>query len=122
MKRNFILCTDYYKHTHWMQYPKDTQRVYSYLESRGGMFHEVRFFGLQAYLKEYLEGVVIEQWMINQAETFLQAGFAQNYFNKSGWQRIVDVHGGKLPVIIKAVREGLVIPYRNVLLSIENTD
>ena len=35
---NFLLRTDSYKFTHWKQYPPGTEHVYSYLESRGGLF------------------------------------------------------------------------------------
>merc|ERR550525_1829252 len=31
-------------------------------------------------------------------------------------------HGGNLPVAIKAVPEGTVLPYKNVLFTMENTD
>ena len=53
---NFLLRTDSYKFTHWKQYPPNTTGIYSYLESRGGMFPNTVFFGLQYYLKAYLEG------------------------------------------------------------------
>jgi len=55
---NLLLMTDSYKFTHWRQYPPGTERVYSYVESRGGMFKETVFFGLQYYLKHYLQGSV----------------------------------------------------------------
>lgn len=124
-KDNLILKSDAYKYTHWKLYPPGTQRVYSYLEARGTS--DVRmpatiFYGLQIYLKEYLQGVVIESWMIDEAEEFCQKMFGQNYFNRKGWERIVNVHGGKLPVTIKAVPEGTLVPVHNVLMTIENTD
>ena len=52
---NLLLRTDSYKVSHWMQYPPGTQTVYSYIESRGGIFSHSLFFGLQAYLREYLQ-------------------------------------------------------------------
>ncbi len=58
MQQNLLLMTDSYKFTHWRQYPPGTERVYSYIESRGGMFAETVFFGLQYYLKRYLQGEV----------------------------------------------------------------
>ena len=51
---NLLLRTDSYKVSHWMQYPPGTQTVFSYIESRGGTFSHALFFGLQAYLREYL--------------------------------------------------------------------
>lgn len=38
------------------------------------------------------------------------------------WKRIVNEHGGRLPVRICAAAEGLIIPAGNVLMTIENTD
>ncbi len=119
---NIILLTDAYKATHWKQYPKDTKRVYSYFESRGGKFDETLFYGLQILLIKYLEGQVLEQWMIDEADAFLSEVFGVDYFNKEGWQYILDTYDGRLPVRIKAVKEGSVVPTRNVLMTIENTD
>ena len=119
---NFILYSDAYKHSHWRQYPKGTTHIYSYFESRGGKFDSTVFYGLQILLKKYFEGVVIEQWMIEEADEFCKKMFGFDYFNRKGWQRIVDVHGGRLPIRIKAVPEGTAVPLHNVLMSVENTD
>lgn len=121
-KKNLILATDAYKHTHWKQYPLHTERVYSYLESRGGRFDETLFFGLQYYLREYLAGVVVEPWMVDEAEAFCRKLFGADYFNRAGWDTIVREHNGRLPLRIKAVPEGSVVPVRNVLATVENTD
>jgi nicotinamide phosphoribosyltransferase len=43
-------------------------------------------------------------------------------FYREGWEYIINVHGGFLPVRIRAVPEGMVIPVKNVLVTIENTD
>ena len=39
-----------------------------------------------------------------------------------GWEHILQVHGGRLPVVIRAVPEGTAVPGHNVLMTIENTD
>ncbi len=122
MQDNLILKNDYYKATHHLLYPSNTEHVYSYAESRGGKFNDVLFFGLQMYLKSYLCGSVITQAMIDEADYFLRQGFGFDYFNRNGWQYILDVHAGTLPIKIKAVPEGMVVPVKNILLSIENTD
>jgi len=44
------------------------------------------------------------------------------HFNREGWEYILEKHGGKLPVVIKAAPEGMVVPVKNVLFTIENTD
>lgn len=121
-KPNFILMTDSYKLTHAKQYPAGTQKVFSYMESRGGEFPETVFFGLQYYLQEYLAGKVLAQWMIEEADTFCKAHFGQDLFNRAGWQKMLDRHGGRIPVEIRAVPEGTVQTTRNVMMTIVNTD
>lgn len=123
MLDNIILMTDSYKATHWKMYPPRTSKVYSYLEARiGGEYPEVVFFGLQYLLQRYLEGERVTRKNIEIADAFFLSHFGQNLFNKHGWEYIVDVHCGKLPVEIRAVSEGTVIPEGNVMLTIENTD
>ena len=122
-KPNIILLTDSYKLSHWKMYPKGCTRVYSYLESRGGEFEDTVFFGLQYYLQQYLEGVVLEQWMIEEAYQIAAVHFNNpNVFNRAGWQLMLDTYGGKLPISIRAVAEGTVVPTKNVLMTIEATD
>jgi nicotinamide phosphoribosyltransferase len=119
---NFLLRTDSYKFTHWKQYPPKTTGIYSYLESRGGMFPNTVFFGLQYYLKMYLEGPRFTQDDVTQAEVFCRQHFGSDLFNRDGWTRLYQKYRGILPVRIKAVPEGTVVPLQNVLVTIENTD
>ncbi len=120
---NILLLTDSYKVSHHRQYPPKTEFIYSYFESRGGAFEEIVFFGLQYFLKKYLSGVQVTHEKIDIAERFFKAHFGNNaIFNRAGWEHIVTQHGGKLPVEIKAVPEGSVVPYHNVMMTIENTD
>src|SRR5215469_7976197 len=120
--RNLILQTDSYKFTHWKQFPPRTEFVYSYLESRGGMFGQTLFFGLQYYLKEYLRGSVVTEDDVAEAQSFVDQHLGPGLFNAAGWRHIVNHHGGRLPVVIKAVEEGSVVDVHNVLMTIENTD
>ena len=120
--RNLVLATDSYKFTHWKQYPPGTEFVYSYLESRGGMFGQVVFFGLQYYLERYLSGVVVTEEDVREARRFVDQHLGPGMFNYEGWMHIVRRHGGRLPVMIKAVAEGSVVDVSNVLMTIENTD
>merc|ERR1719353_1531790 len=43
-------------------------------------------------------------------------------FYEEGWRYILDKHGGKLPLAIKSVPEGSVIPNKTVLFTLVNTD
>jgi len=126
---NIIILTDSYKVTHHLQYPPNTETIYSYFESRGGAFEEVCFFGLQYFLKKYLVGSVVTPGKIAVAERYFRShlshpvwGYNDKLFNRKGWEYIVSEHSGKLPIIIKAVPEGTVLPYKNVLFTMTNTD
>ncbi len=123
IRNNIMLLTDSYKISHYKQYPAGTTTIYSYFESRGGKFKDVTFFGLQYLIKEYLTGVVVTKEKIEQAETMYNAHFGNSeLFYKEGWMHILNAHGGKLPIRIKAAPEGLPIPYSNVMMTVENTD
>jgi nicotinamide phosphoribosyltransferase len=117
--KNIILNTDSYKTSMFQQYPVGTTGVYSYIESRGGRYDRTVFFGLQAFIKEYLLEP-ITQADIDFAGEILQAHGEP--FNREGWEYILREHGGFLPVVIRAVPEGTVVGVKNVLATIENTD
>ena len=117
--KSIILNTDSYKLSMFKQYPAGTTGVYSYIESRGGRYDRTVFFGLQAFIKEYLLKPITQQDIDLADEIITAHGLP---FNREGWQYILDVHGGYLPVVINAVPEGTVVPVKNVLATIENTD
>lgn len=120
---NLLLLADAYKYSHHKLYSPGTTKIYSYLESRGGMFDETVFYGLQYFLKEYLEGEAFTKENIDEAEDTLNGVFGRKgIFDRTIFEHILKNHGGHLPVRIKAVPEGSVIPVKNVLMTIENTD
>lgn len=122
-QENILLLADAYKYSHHKLYYPGTTKIYSYLESRGGQFNKTVFFGLQYLLQHYLEGEVITTAKIDEAATFLESVFGRNdVFDRRKFDYIVEKHGGRLPIRIKAVPEGSVIPVNNVLATIENTD
>ena len=116
---NILLDVDSYKACHAFCYPPGTEYVYSYIESRGGRFDRTVMFGLQMWLKRYMSAP-ITQAMVDEAAEFWAAHGEP--FNRDGWEYIVNELKGRLPVVIRAVPEGTVVPTRNVLLTIENTD
>ncbi|GHF53241.1 nicotinamide phosphoribosyltransferase [Deinococcus metalli] len=116
---NLILDTDSYKSSHFLQYPQGTTRLFSYLESRGGKYPATRFFGLQYLLDRYLTRRVTAE-MVEEARAVIEAHGEP--FPYDGWMRVVHVHGGRLPLDIRAVPEGTVVPIHNVLMSVTNTD
>lgn len=114
-----VLDTDSYKLGHFRQYPENTAAMSSYFESRGGEHNKTVFFGLQYLLKQFLtKPVTIEQ-------VDYVADFAKLHglsFNHKGWRRIAKDLNGKLPVRIRAVPEGYVIPTQNILMDVTSTD
>lgn len=120
---NIILLTDSYKVSHYKQYPKNTTKIVSYFESRGGKHKELCFFGLQYFIKRYLVGQVITKEKIDEAEELYSLHFKSNtIFNRQLWEYILEKYNGYLPIEIKAIPEGTIIPYKNALFTIENTD
>jgi nicotinamide phosphoribosyltransferase len=116
---NLILRTDSYKASHFLQYPPGTTRLLGYFESRGGLYGETVFFGLQVLLEEYLSKRVTEADVTEAAAFFAAHGVP---FPEDGWRHIARDLGGRLPVRIRAVPEGSVVPVRNALMTVESTD
>jgi nicotinamide phosphoribosyltransferase len=116
---NPILNTDSYKTSHFLQYPPGTTRLFAYLESRGGIHDKTVFFGLQAILKQEFARPVTRQDM-DEARDLL--GVHGLPFNEAGWALLLERHGGRLPLEIRAVLEGTVVPIHNALMTVVNTD
>lgn len=122
-KFNIVTGSDSYKFCHSEMYPENTQNVYSYFESRkGARFGKTLFFGLQGLIKDYLQGVVVTKENIDTAEKRITAHIGPNLFHREKWDYIVEKHGGKLPLRIRAVKEGTLVPVDNVLMDVEATD
>ena len=115
---SILVNTDSYKSSMAKQYPPKTTNIFSYIESRGGKYKETVFFGLQAFIKEYLLSPITHE---------------QNEFAKTIWELhgepypyeefrdLINERNGVLPIIIKALPEGLVVPVRTALITIELT-
>lgn len=115
---NLILDTDSYKSSHFLQYPPGMTSMFSYFESRGGIFDNVVFFGLQYYLKKYLTQQITTE-MVEEAKDFFEKHGEP--FPYEGWKHIVN-SGGHLPVRIRSVKEGFIVLNHNVLMTVESTD
>jgi nicotinamide phosphoribosyltransferase len=116
---NLLLDTDSYKASHWLQYPPGTDATFFYVESRGGEYERTLFFGLQAIIKQNLLSPVTDAHVDAAREFFAAHG---EPFNEAGWRHIVRRHGGHLPIRIRAVPEGSVVPTHQALVTIESTD
>lgn len=124
-----ILC-DFYKVSHREQYPKDTEVVYSTWtprESRIEGINKVVSFGQQAFIKEYLVNFFGEHFfkrpktdVVKEYSRYIQftLGTPSPYT-----QHIEDLHDlGYLPLEIKSLPEGTLVPTRVPMLTIQNTD
>jgi nicotinamide phosphoribosyltransferase len=117
--KNIILNTDSYKSSHYLQYPPKSEYVSSYIEARGGEYDKTLFFGLQAFIKEYLL-TPITQENIDEAKAIITAHGVP--FNEEGWNYILDEYNGYLPIEISAVAEGSLVPLKCPLVQVVNTD
>ena len=116
---NPVLNTDSYKTSHFLQYPPGTRRVFAYAESRGGAYDHTLFFGLQAILKQEFARPVTRRDVDEAQEVLRDHGVP---FNGHGWDLLLARHEGRLPIEIRAVPEGSVVPTHQVLMTVVNTD
>lgn len=79
-------------------------------------------FGIQIILKKLFVGKVLTQEMIDDADEYCKRIFGANYFNRAGWEYILKKYEGRLPLEIRSVPEGMIVPIRNVLMDVVNTD
>lgn len=122
-ENSILLQTDSYKTTHGEMMPAGTEYLYSYGESRGSDhgYEETLWVGLQAILKKhFLKPITMGD--VDFAQAFVDAHIGPGVFDRELWTYVVKKHGGKLPLRIRAVREGTVVPTKNVLYTVENTD
>lgn len=124
-----ILLKDGYKVGHKFQYPEGTTLVYSNLtprKSRNENLNEVMFFGLQYFIKEYLIRQFEESFFNLPKEEVLKAYARRmdNYLGKDSisYEHIAALHDlGYLPLEIKALPEGTLVPMKVPVFTIKNT-
>ncbi len=124
-----IFLKDGYKVGHKFQYPEGTTLVYSNLtprKSRNPEINEIIFFGLQYFIKEYLVNQFDSQFFKQSKDKVLRAYARRidNYLGKDSitYKHISDLHDlGYLPLEIKALPEGSLVPMRVPIFTIKNT-
>lgn len=129
MKLAPIFLKDGYKVGHKFQYPQGTTLVYSNLtprKSRNADVQEIVFFGLQYFIKEYLIRQFDEEFFRRPKADVLReyARRMDCYLGKDSipYQHIGDLHDlGYLPLEIKALPEGCLVPMRVPIFTIKNT-
>ncbi len=125
--------TDFYKTGHYKQYPEGTEMVYSNLTPRSEKLFKWRdfdgkvvFFGLQAFIKEYL----IEEWnrnffskpkeeVVSKYKRRMDTSLGPDAISMSHIEALHDL--GYLPIEIRALPEGSKVPIGVPVLTIHNT-
>lgn len=132
MKNNLnpMLVADFYKLAHRALYPDNTQLVYSTWTPRASRIagvDKVVAFGMQAFIKNYL----IEFFNSNffnkpKAEIVTEYNRVVKYtlgVQEPDSKHIEDLHDlGYLPLEIKALAEGTLVPLRVPMMTVQNTD
>lgn len=124
-----ILLKDGYKVGHIFQYPEGTTLVYSNLtprKSRSEEINDIVFFGLQYFIKEYLLRQFDDNFFKLKREDVIAVYKRRidNYLgaNAITFQHIEQLHDlGYLPLEIKALPEGVLVPMKVPVLTIKNT-
>lgn len=130
-----IFTCDSYKVVMCTQYPPDVTEVYSYIEARSkGDYTHTVFFGLQAYIIEYLNKPITEDMLKSAHALWTGQGIDMKKLEvtrtwKDGteetrslydlWKELI---GKPLPIEIMSVDEGSVLPIGLPLVAIRNTD
>ena len=120
---NIMLSTDSYKISHANMLPNNLTYMEIYAEARGGKYPYTLFFNMQYYIKKFLTGVLVTEEKIQEAKEIYSVHFGNdNVFPEEKWRYILTEHGGKLPIKILSVKEGSIIPVKNVLFKVHSTD
>jgi nicotinamide phosphoribosyltransferase len=113
---SLIFQTDSYKFTHPFMFAELNKRVgkprvvgmSSYGEARCGRSEKVTVFGGQMGINK-LFSRPITMADVDAAEAFALAHFGRPLFARDAWEKVVNVYGGYIPAIIRAVPDGTVI-------------
>lgn len=127
---SMMLLCDFYKISHRSMYPKGTELCYSTWTPRTSRIKEVTEvvnFGLQAFIKDKLINMFDEQFF-NQPKDKVVNDYKRIIKNTLGVQEpetkhIEELHDlGYLPLSIRALPEGAVVPLRVPVMTIHNTN
>ena len=123
-----LLC-DFYKVSHKEQYPAGTEKIYSTWTPRASRISnvdEIVAFGYQGFVKEYLIDFFNTEFfgrdvesVCKEYERYIKYCLGVDHPDSS---HIRSLHKlGYLPIKIQAVPEGISVPIRTPMLTIENT-
>lgn len=129
---NPLTAIDFYKADHRRQYPEGTTKVYSNFTARSNNrsnceADKVVFFGLQYFIKSFL----IESWntqffqrnkteVVNEYKRIMDLSLGKDSIPTDHIEALHDL--GYLPIEIKALDEGTLVPIKTPMITITNTD
>lgn len=115
---DLIMKSDSYKIGMKNQYPSGITEVYSFIESRGGKFDEVVLMGVKSFCDRYLNNPLTKE-DIRELEKFFE--LRPEPFDAQAFRALLDVNCGFLPLEIKALPEGTVVPVSVPMVTVKNT-
>ncbi len=126
---NTLNLTDGYKVDHRTQYPKGTELVYSNWTPRKSKIDgvdKVVFFGLQYFIKKYLQEEFDKNFfqkpkaeVLKKYRRRISAYLGPDAITYEHVEALHDL--GYMPVEIKALPEGMLVPMRMPMFTIKNT-
>ncbi len=126
---NTLHLSDGYKVDHRNQYPKGTELVYSNWTPRKSRVEGVKkivFFGLQYFIKKYLQEEFDRNFFYRPKEEVIHQYKRRigNYLGPDAikYEHVEALHDlGYLPIEIKALAEGTLVPIKTPMFTIKNT-
>lgn len=114
--------SDSYKLTHAPQYPKGADKMVSYFESRGGKYDLVMNIGMEMLCQEYMLQRLTQKQAVNMVKWAREhmAGNITDHL-EIALNAVVNELGGRIPLRVRNAKEGLMIPQKNVIFTIETT-
>ena len=128
-EQNLLLMVDSYKHSHYALFPEGTEELFGYGESRKKegqviipdsdkiVIPYALFVGINGLVRDLQRGITEED--VEEAKAITEAHGIP--FNYKAWKEIA-ANGGKLPLEIRSVREGSIIPRGNAVYTVKSTD
>lgn len=110
LRISLIFRMDSYKYSHPFAYERDVgiEGMTSYGTARVDPKTVIIPAGMQRLVKKYLiEQITMQD--VDAAEAFAIAHFGRKLFDRKAWEKVVNEYNGYLPLIIRAVPEGLKI-------------
>ncbi|BEH88344.1 nicotinate phosphoribosyltransferase [Klebsiella phage phiKp_21] len=122
LKVNLILNTDTYKNSHFYMWRNGVDGVFDVICARKSseFSNHVVQMGIQYTIDNFINlEITMDDIEEAQQEITEQGGI---FYSRPAWEKIVKEHNGKLPIVIRALPEGTVVPVNSIMTSVEATE